>query len=224
MTAHPDPQKLVLYGPSVSTFTRICTMVAAEAGLAWEIVPTGSGSAEMAAHHPFMRAPAVYIDGLHFYESAAICSYLDTAHNAARLQPKAAEAQARMWQWVQVAAHYVFPVTEERLVLPRVVAPLMGRAPNEEMIAEALPVIRYHLQVVAARLAESAFLAGADISLADYFMYPVIEATSAAPEGREMVQALPVLQSWYQTMAALPAAKATAWPDPQQMAEAFKAD
>jgi len=210
---------LLLYGPTVSTFTRICAIVAAEAGLSWEIVPTGSGSKEMAEHHPFMRAPAAYIDGLHFYETPAICSYLDRAHNDARLHPAGHEAQARMWQWANVAAHYVFPITEERLVMPRVVAPLMGRTPNEQMITDALPVIRYHLDIVAQRLGDSAYLAGPDISLADYFMYPVIEATCAAPEGRAMVADLPVLESWWQTLAQCDAVIATAWPDVDAMAK-----
>ena len=210
---------LVLYGPTVSTFTRICAIVAAEAGLSWEIVPTGSGSKEMAEHHPFMRSPAAYIDGLHFYETPAICSYLDRAHNGARLHPEGHEAQARMWQWANVAAHYVFPITEERLVMPRVVAPLMGRQADEQMITDALPVIRYHLDIVAQRLQDSAYLAGADISLADYFMYPVIEATCAAPEGRAMVADLPPLESWWQTLTQRDAVIATAWPDISAMAE-----
>ncbi|MGC6535638.1 MAG: glutathione S-transferase family protein [Parvibaculales bacterium] len=208
---------LELYGPTVSTFTRICAMAAAEAGLSWKIIPTGSGSQEMAEHHPFMRSPAAYIDGLHFYESPAICSYIDRAHNAAALHPEGPEAQARMWQWANVAAHYVFPITEERLVMPRVVAPLMGRQADEQMIAEALPVIRYHLQIVDARLMETAFLAGAAVSLADLFMYPVIEATCAAPEGREMVAGFAALQSWFETMGKRPSVAATAWPDPQDM-------
>ena len=210
---------LLLYGPTVSTFTRICAIVGVEAGLSWEIVPTGSGSKEMAEHHPFMRSPAAYIDGLHFYETPAICSYLDRAHNGGRLHPEGPEAQARMWQWANVAAHYVFPITEERLVMPRVLAPLMGRAPNEQMIADALPVIRYHLDIVAQRLDDSAYLAGPDISLADYFMYPVIEATCAAPEGRAVVADLPVLESWWQTLAQRDAVIATAWPDVDAMAK-----
>ena len=211
---------VTIYGPTVSTFTRICAIVAAEAELSWEIIPTGSGSADMAEHHPFMRSPAVYLDGLHFYETPAICSYIDRAHNRSRLHPDGHEAQARMWQWANIAAHYVFPITEERLVMPRVVAPLMGRQPNEQMIGEALPVIRYHLEVVEKRLAETAFLAGADLSLADYFMYPVIEATCAASEGRDMVAGLPLLESWWQAVAQRSAVKATAWPDVSTMAEA----
>ena len=209
--------KLVLYGPTISTFTRICAIVGAEAGLDWEIIPTGSGSKEMAAHHPFMRSPAAYIDGLHFYETPAICSYIDRAHNGGALHPDGAEAQARMWQWANIAATYVFPITEERLVMPRIVAPLMGRQPNEEMIEKALPVIRYHLEVVAQRLQDTAYLAGDGVSLADCFMYPVIEATCAAPEGRAMVADMPNLEGWWQTMARRPAVMATAWPSPDDM-------
>ena len=214
--AAPD---LTLYGPTVSTFTRICAMAAVEAGLSWQIIPTGSGSEEMAEHHPFMRSPAAYLDGLHFYESPAICSYIDRRHNDGALHPADAEAQARMWQWANVAAHYVFPITEERLVMPRVVAPLMGRQPNEQMIAAALPVIRYHLEVVDKRLAEAAFLAGAEVSLADLFMYPVIEATCAAPEGRDMVAALPALSAWYGVIGTRASAQETAWPEPGTFVE-----
>ncbi len=204
---------VTLYGPTVSTFTRICAMAAAEAGLSWEIIPTGSGSEEMAKHHPFMRSPAAYLDGLHFYESPAICSYIDRQHNGAALHPDAAEAQARMWQWANIAAHYVFPITEERLVMPRVVAPLMGRKGDEAMIAAALPVIKYHLEVVEARLKEVAYLAGEAISLADIFMYPVIEATMAAPEGRAMVADCPKITAWFEIIAARPATQEAAWPD-----------
>ncbi len=211
------PAQLTLYGPTVSTFTRICAIVAAEAGLTWEIIPTGSGSKEMAEHHPFMRSPAAYIDDLHFYETPAICSYLDRAHNKGALHPASPEGQARMWQWANVAAHYVFPITEERLVLPRVVAPLMGRAPDEKLIADALPVILYHLRVVEARLQEVAFLAGAEYSLADSFMYPVIEATCAAPEGAAMVADLPALKAWLDALRQRPAIRETAWPDTSEM-------
>jgi len=209
--------QLTLYGPTVSTFTRICAIVAAEAGVSWEIIPTGSGSKEMAAHHPFMRSPAAYIDDLHFYETPAICSYLDRAHNGAALHPAVPEGQARMWQWANIAANYVFPVTEERLVMPRVVAPLMGRVPDEALIARALPVIDYHLGVVDARLQEAAFLAGAAYSLADSFMYPVIEATCAAPEGAAMVADLPALKAWFDALKTRPAMQETEWPDMSQL-------
>jgi glutathione S-transferase len=89
----------------------------------------------------------------------------------------------------------------------------MGRAPDEKLIEEALPVIRYHLGVVETRLKEAAFLAGAEYSLADSFMYPVIEATCAAPEGAAMVADLPVLTAWLNALRHRRAILETAWPD-----------
>ena len=119
-----------------------------------------------------------------------------------------------MWQWTNVATHYVFPVTEERLVLPRLVAPLMGRQADEAKISEALPVIDYHLQQVDKRLADSRFLAGDAVSLGDLFMYPVIDATCAAPQGKKLVSALNRLSFWYGELGARNSARQTAWPDP----------
>ena len=48
---------VTLYGPTISTFTCICAMVAAETGLGWEIIPLGSGSEEIAKHHPSFKEP-----------------------------------------------------------------------------------------------------------------------------------------------------------------------
>jgi len=68
-------------------------MAAAEAGLEWDIISAGSGSTEIALHHPFRRAPAAYMDGLHINESAAICSYTARRHNGGALHPDDAEGK-----------------------------------------------------------------------------------------------------------------------------------
>ncbi|HAT08134.1 MAG TPA: hypothetical protein DCS39_02620 [Rhodobiaceae bacterium] len=130
------------------------------------------------------------------------------------LYPDDAEAQARMWQRINVAAHYVFPVTEERLVLPRVMAPLMSRQADETKICEALPVIDYHFQQVNKRLADSRFLAGDAVSLGDLFMYPVIDATCAAPEGQKLVGAMNKLCFSYGEMGERNSDRQTCWSNP----------
>ena len=172
--------RLTLYGPTVSTFTRICAMAAAEADLIGTLSRPLRGRPKWPRIIRLCARRQPILTGCIFAESPAICSYIDRRHNGGALHPDDAEAQARMWQWTNIAAHYVFPVTEERLVLPRVVAPLMGRQADETKIAEALPIIDYHLQQVDKRLADSRFLAGDAVSLADLFMYPVIDATCAA--------------------------------------------
>lgn len=208
---------LQLYGPEISTYARVCCAVAEEARVSWRLTPTGTGSDEAARHHPFLRTPAAYIDGHHFYESEAICRYLDDVYNAAALQAPAGEPSARMTQWISITNNYLFPITEERLVLPRVVAPLMGRQPNEQMIEEALPIIAYHLDVVTARLEASPYLAGPDVSLADFFMYCVIDAMRAAPEGAAMLAERAPLAGWKDALDARPSLQATAWPEPASL-------
>jgi len=212
-----DTVKLALYGPQISTFVRCCTTVAHEAGISWQLHATGTGAPESAAHHPFLRTPAAYIDGLHFYETLAITSYIDSQYNQRRLQPMAPEAGARCLQWVGIMSNYVFPIIEERLVLPRLVAPLMGRQADENLIAEALPNIAYHMQVVDQRLLEAPFLAGTEVSLADIFMYCVIESAAMTPEGADILSRLPALSAWKQVIAARPAVQATQWPDPSEL-------
>jgi glutathione S-transferase len=208
---------MVLYAPQVSMFSRVCSTIAEEAGISWRLEATGTGTQEAAQHHPFLRTPAAYINGHHFYETLAICSFIDAQYNQRRLQPADPEAGARCLQWVNVASNYVFPILEERLVLPRIVAPLMGRAPNEEMIKQALPNIAYHLQVVEARLNDVPFLAGPEVSLADIFMYCNIDAARMTPEGAEMVSRLPAMRAWCDIIAARPACVATKWPTPEEM-------
>jgi len=212
-----DTVKLALYGPQISTFVRCCTTVAQEAGVSWQLHPTGTGTKESAAHHPFLRTPAAYIDDLHFYETLAITSYIDSQYNQRRLQPMAPEAGARCLQWVNIMSNYVFPIIEERLVLPRLVAPLMGRQPDEKLIAEALPNIAYHMQVVDQRLLEAPFLAGTEVSLADIFMYCVIESAAMPPQGADILTHLPALSAWKQVIEARPAVQATKWPDPSEL-------
>lgn len=203
--------EITIYAPEVSTFGRIVTAVAIEAGLNWTLVPTGAGTPEAAERHPFLKCPAVEIDDLVLYESHAICTYIDGQHNNGALTPTRPEPRARMVQWIDIGAHYVFPILEERLVLPRLVAPLMGRKPNEAMILEALPVITYHIEVVAMRLAAAPYLAGETLSLADVFLYCILRSAYATPEGADMMDAHADMMDWLRRLNARPSLVATAW-------------
>lgn len=201
-----------IYAAQVSTYGRIAATVAEEAGLSHETVPTDARSDAHRARHPFNRAPAVEIGGLVLYETAAICQYIDDVYNGSGLQPRDPEPRARMTQWIGIADAYLFPVTEERLVMPRIVVPMMGRVAREDLIAEALPTIRYYLGVVEERLATHAYLAGPDYSLADIFVYCILRAVSLTPEGAAMLADLPATARWLAACAARPAIAATAWP------------
>jgi len=203
---------LKIYVAEISTYGRIVATVAEEAGIAHETIPTDSKAPEHRARHPFMKTPAVEIDGVAMYESAAICPYIDDVYNGGALQPGDALARARMRQWMAINDSYVFPLTEERLTLPRLVVPMMGREPREDLIREALPAIRYYLQVVEDRLAAVPFLAGAAFSLADIFMYCTLVGVSLTDEGRAMLGETPSTARWMDVVATRPSLQATRWP------------
>ncbi len=203
---------LKIYAPTISTYGRIVAMVAAEAGLPWQVVPTEAASRENQLRHPFMKTPSVELDGQSFYESTAICQYIDDCHNQGALQPKDPVLRARMTQWVSIANQYLFPITETGLVLPRLVVPLMGGTPREDLIEKALPTIAYQMTIVSNRLEERTHLAGPEISLADIFMYGVLRAVELTPEGDMIVSRLLPLRRWLTTMRARRSAQETQWP------------
>ena len=203
---------LVLHGPQVSTYGRICAVVAQECGVAWRVDATSAADVRARGLHPFGRTPAAVIDGETFIETRAICAYLDAAHGQRRFTPDDPVSLARMHQWISVADNYLFAVSEPGLVLPRLVAPLMGRQADERLVARALPAIDWQLGLFCDRLEVVPFLAGAEISLADFHVFPMMQAIALTPEGGAMVRAKLPLQRWLSTLAGRPSAKATRWP------------
>ena len=197
----------------VSTYVRVASMAAEEAGLSWSVVPTATGTRETLTRHPFGKAPAAEIDGHRFYETVAICQYVDDVHNAGALQPLDPLDRARMSQWLSVANAYIFPATEQGLVLPRLVVPLMGGTPREDLIEKALPTIAYQMTIVSQRLEEASHLAGETYSLADLFMFVILRAVQMTGEGKMILEHLPPLRLWLDRIAERPSVAATAWPD-----------
>jgi len=187
-------------------------MCAEECEVSWEIVPTDPSSPAHRKRHPFQKAPAVEIDGLQLFESFAICRYLAERIPDGHLQPATPEGRARMTQWIGVTDQYVFPTTEFGLVLPRLVVPMMGGTPREDLIEKALPTIAYQLSIVEARLQEAPYFAGNTFSLADIFMYCVWRAVSLTAEGQVMLASAPRTAAWLKTVSARPSALATQWP------------
>ena len=203
---------LTIYAPQISTYGRIVAMVAFEADLPWQQVPTDADSRENRQRHPFGKTPSVDLDGQHFYESVAICQYIDDVYNDGTLQPKEPVARARMTQWLSIANSYLFPSTEHGLVMPLLLVPLAGGVPRHDIVEKALPTIAYQMTIVNARLEESTYLAGEEISLADLFMWVIIKAAKMTREGDAIVSQLLPLLRWFERIEERDSVKRTAWP------------
>ena len=205
---------VTLFCPQISTYGRIAAMTCEECGASWSIVPPVPRTNEALARQPFGKSPAAVVAGTEIYESVAICEMIDDLFNDGALQPDSPIDKARMNQWLSIANCYVFPTTEMGSVMPRVVLPVQGFEPRLDIVAHHLPMIARLFEIIDARLASSLFLAGLKYSLADIFLFVMIDAVARAPEGQELLQRSDAIRRWFARINHRPASKATAWPKP----------
>ncbi|WP_149536988.1 glutathione S-transferase N-terminal domain-containing protein [Siccirubricoccus phaeus] len=178
-----------------------------ELGLPWRVVPVNIGAGEQfrpefLAITPNHRIPAI-VDpegpaGKPFalFESGAILLYLAEKAGSALLPP-APEARYRCLQWLMFQMGGVGPMFGQYGHFANYAAEKLPYA-IERYTSE---VARLH-RVLEKRLAESAWLAGPDYSLADIATFPWIRN----PERRGIDLAhYPALQRWHDAIAARPA-------------------
>jgi glutathione S-transferase len=99
---------------------------------------------------------------------------------------------------------YFYPYLVYHLAHERLVFPALGIAPDEKVVAAALPKISAALDVAENTLRDADFLVGKQLSLADFFLYPSMFAFSLTPEGQEMLPRWPATNRWVARMEGLP--------------------
>lgn len=186
-------------------------MVAIEKGVNWRLVPTDSSSAEHIARHPFGKTPAVEVDGHLLLESDAICRYLDDVFDGAALTPDDPLERAEMNKWMSFVQAYMFPTTEFGLVMPRLVAPMMGRPVDEGRVQKSLPTIQYQLGLLEAALDGRTFIASDQLTLADIYLFCTWMAVAHTAEGKVMLHHSPNVSRWMAFIGSRDSAQRTAW-------------
>ena len=144
--------------------------------------------------HPFAKIPAAEIAGAKFYETSAICRYIDLLFEEASLVPQEPLAAARMEQWISsincyyhrpcisnLVGHYVFPRGSQ------------GK-PDKSIIQGAMPEVQAALRQLSYVYAQNDYLAGQHLSLADLFIAPIIRQMQQTPEGQECLACFPVIE------------------------------
>ena len=125
------------------------------------------------------------------------------------LQPKDPRALALMDQWMSAIGDYVYPVMIEALVWERLVVPMEGGAPDEAAITAAVPKLFEQVAILERALKAEPYLAGAEVSLADLLLFPIIVYVRVTPEGEAALAKAPWLLAWFKRIAARPSAAAT---------------
>ena len=178
--------KPTIHGPAYSTYTRTARLALEEKGVDYQLeqVDILKGEHQQPAYlalQPFAKVPAFTHDGLTLYETAAIARYVDEAFPGPRLQPGDVKRRARMAQIVAIIDSYAYGALIGKVVWQRVVTPLLGGKPDDQVVAEAMPLVAKSM---------------AALEAAAYF--------SQTDEGRKALTSAPRLSRWWQAISARP--------------------
>lgn len=206
--------KPTVYGFPQSTYVRTVRLALAEKGIEYDLDPVGFSSERLGALHPFRRIPAFRHDTLTLFETTAICRYIDDAFGGPALSPADAADRAQMDQWISVINAYLDPPVIRVIVIERITKPMQNRATDEGKCRAAMPLADRALSVLDEALDGKEYLAGPGVSLADFFLLPILYYFREMPEGIELLPGRRNLEEWYARMEARPSFGATRPPAP----------
>lgn len=176
---------LIIVGPPQSSYVRTVRMVCAENNLAHRLEPVELGTDAHRKLHPWSRVPVLRDGSVEIYETSAIVRYLEDKQPTSRLIPSDPVARAHMEQWISAINSYVYDHVIRKYALAGYILPkLRNTEPDRAAVEASLPELRRDLELLDAGYARSEFLAGAELSLADLFVAPIIATIGMLPEGQ----------------------------------------
>jgi glutathione S-transferase len=199
--------EVTLFGFPRSVYVQMAGIVLThkEVPYTFHDLETEMNTASHLALHPFERVPILRHGDFTLYETSAIVAYVDDAFEGPKLTPADPRTRALMNQWISAINGYYYPYLIYHVSHERNVFPQLGIESDEKVVAHAMPKVEICLEVLERQLSRSGgFLVGPKLSLADYFMLPIVHAFGFAPEARERYPKLPAISAWRERMEALP--------------------
>ncbi len=204
-----------LFGVPQSSYVWSARMTLEENGIAYDLEPRDLKDPAYRALHPFARMPAFRGDDVTLYETAAVMTYVDGVLGRGALTPSDGLARARMIQWMSAISDYFYGDIVRGCVLEYVFPSGPDGQPDRRKIEAALEAARHHLDVADETLAQSPYLAGSALSLADILLTPIVFYAAGLPEGGPLMAERIYLGRWFTELSARPSFKAAAPPPPQ---------
>jgi len=197
LTERLDPRgtaaTVTLLGDARSTYTRTARMGLAEKGVACTLQLCAPHSPELLAVNPFGRIPALRDGEFGLFETSAILRYVDESFDGSSLLPGTIADRARCEQWVSATNAYLYDTMVRRYVLQYFFPRGEGGRPDGGVIASALKEMPAQLAALDRACERSDFLAGANLSMADLFVAPILAYVEFMPEGKALLAAAPNL-------------------------------
>ncbi len=164
----------------------------------WEADP------DFLRRNPAGKVPVLKMDGRTMSDSVAICEYIEETHPTPALLPKTAEARCEVRRLVGWFDDKFYHEVTTKLTGERVYRKVMGRGyPDSTNVKDGARAIKYHLDYMARLLDERRWLAGNDMTMADFAaaaQLSCLDYTSDVDWNRHEV-----LKDWYAKIKSRPA-------------------
>jgi glutathione S-transferase len=205
----------VVHSVPGSPFGRAVLAALEEKSAAWVLAPVMPGTMKGPAHtarHPFGRVPVLEHGDFRLYETQAILRYIDRVLPNPPLTPAAPRAAARIDQVMNINDWYLFQGVGNVIGFQRIIKPrLLGQAPDEALIAAAMPKALLVYDVLAKQLGSKPYLVGESVTLADLLLAPQVDMFREIPEWEPLTAQHPNLRAWIDRMNTRPSMQATTW-------------
>lgn len=202
-----------LYGYQYSVYSWIARLALEEKGASYHWIEINPFAPDVPksylALHPFKRVPALVHDTFQVYETGAITRYVDEAFPGPRLQPTDPRHRARCSQLLSIIDSYVYWPLVRQVFSHRVFRPRLGRASDTTEIQKGLDAAPEVLAALERLVADTEYLCGTELSLADIHLAPMIGYFAMAGEGEALLKRHRKLGHWWATMSARTAYCAT---------------
>lgn len=164
----------------------------------WEQTP------EFMRRNPAGKVPVLRMDGRNMSESQAICEYLEDKHPTPALMPKGAAERYEVRRLIGWFDDKFYNEVTRKLLGERVFRKVMGTGyPDSSNVMAGAKAIKYHLDYMAWLLDQRRWLAGDNLSLADFAaaaQLSCLDYISDADWNRSQI-----VKDWYATIKSRPA-------------------
>lgn len=205
---------LVIHGFPLSTYVRTARMACVEKGVAYHLDPLPPGETRERDLHPFGKIPALSHGDLRLFETFAIVRYIDEAFEGPPLQPSEAVDRARMTQWISAINDTIYDAMIRRCVLQYAFPKGPDGQPDRAVIEPAAVETGAQIAILEAAYGGGPYLLGAELSLADLFLAPILFYLRQTPEGAAQLAKAPKVARGYEALAARRSFRETEPPPP----------
>jgi glutathione S-transferase len=191
--------KTILYGFNGSTYVRTTRIVMRRKGVEYDQVPVDvlEGEPKQPEHlerHPFGKVPVLDIDGHRIRETDAIVRYIEATRDGPTAMPEDAWDRARMDEIISLIHGYGYDALVGAAFYH--LMPGFIGDPDEAQHHETVETAKTFMRLVGEIRGDDPWLAGDSVSLADYYLAPLVFYIGLTPHRHEFLEAGGLSEWW----------------------------